>query len=88
VDEVAIGTTSYSITVDDTTLAGNDVYAHFESDVPYNYRDIIDDLALAQWFFDNEQYRRWEMRKTSAERKIVDWLYGLEGEMAGAVISG
>ena len=87
VDEVAIGTTSYSITVDDSTLIGNDVYSHFESDLPFNYRDIIDDLALAQWFFDNEQYRRWEARKANAERKILDWLFAMEIEMGGEIIN-
>jgi hypothetical protein len=83
VDEVANGTATYSITTADLVLLANAVYTKTESDVPWNYRDVESDLAIAQWFIDNEQFERWRQRKNSAYEKMGQWLFSLETEMGG-----
>jgi hypothetical protein len=83
VAQIANGTTTYTITTNDTDLAANTAYSKCESDVPYGYRDAIDDLAIAQWFFDNEQFERWTQRKASAINKINSWEFALEQDLGG-----
>ena len=84
VAQVAKGTTSYSITTNDTDLAANSVYGVCESDVEYKWRDVIDDFSIGQWFLDNEQFQKAGMRIGAAKQKMADWGYELEAEQGGS----
>ena len=84
VAQVAKGTTSYSITTNDTDLAANSVYGVCESDVEYKWRDVIDDFAIGQWFVDNEQFQKAGLRIGAAKQKMADWGYELEAEQGGS----
>jgi len=84
VDEVTNGTTSYSITDNDATIGANSVYAKETSDVPFQYRDVEQELAISKWFWDNEQFFRAEKRLAKAMAIIQEWVESITIEFDGA----
>jgi hypothetical protein len=71
VGQVAIGTESYDITTADGDLTSR--FVRMVSNVPYKWRDVLDELAAAAWFMDHEQFERYAARQTTAGKILAEW---------------